>query len=174
MAAVIDYYFAPQSPWTYLGHERFARMAAAAGAQVRVRLTMVAESQRTHVALIDPLPAGLEVLNPALATSPDVPLDPAATDGDAGGGGYGGHDTPYATGDSSYAPWYATWFDHENRRDDRVEAFSTDLRAGTYEYSYVATATTPGAFVVPPTRAEEIYAPETFGRAGTDTVVIGG
>ena len=32
----IDYYLAPQSPWTYLGHERLARMAAAAGAQVRV------------------------------------------------------------------------------------------------------------------------------------------
>ncbi len=31
-----DYYLAPQSPWTYLGHERFAAMAAAAGAMVRV------------------------------------------------------------------------------------------------------------------------------------------
>jgi len=31
-----DYYFAPQSPWTYLGHQRFAAMAAAAGAKVRV------------------------------------------------------------------------------------------------------------------------------------------
>jgi len=32
----VDYYLAPQSPWTYLGHERFARIAAAAGATVRV------------------------------------------------------------------------------------------------------------------------------------------
>jgi 2-hydroxychromene-2-carboxylate isomerase len=32
----VDYYFAPQSPWTYLGHQRFADMAAAAGATVRV------------------------------------------------------------------------------------------------------------------------------------------
>ena len=38
-----------------------------AGARVRVRLTMVAESQRTHVALVDPLPAGLEIVNPTLA-----------------------------------------------------------------------------------------------------------
>ena len=36
MAVNIDYYFAPQSPWTYLGHERFRRIAAAAGATVRV------------------------------------------------------------------------------------------------------------------------------------------
>ncbi len=32
----IDYYFAPQSPWTYLGHERFAQMARAANAVVQV------------------------------------------------------------------------------------------------------------------------------------------
>jgi 2-hydroxychromene-2-carboxylate isomerase len=36
MTVTIDYYLAPQSPWTYLGHERFARIAAAAGATVRV------------------------------------------------------------------------------------------------------------------------------------------
>jgi carboxymethylenebutenolidase len=36
MAAVIDYYFSPQSPWTYLGHERFAEIARNAGAQVNV------------------------------------------------------------------------------------------------------------------------------------------
>ena len=32
----IDYYFATQSPWTYLGHDRFVRMAAVANAHVRV------------------------------------------------------------------------------------------------------------------------------------------
>ena len=36
MSRSIDYYFTPQSPWTYLGHERFAAMARAAGATVRV------------------------------------------------------------------------------------------------------------------------------------------
>jgi len=37
MDRTVDYFLAPQSPWTYLGHERFARMARDAGAQVRVR-----------------------------------------------------------------------------------------------------------------------------------------
>ena len=37
MTNIIDYYFAPQSPWTYLGHERLAEMAHKAGAQIRVR-----------------------------------------------------------------------------------------------------------------------------------------
>ena len=36
MPATIDYFLAPQSPWTYLGHARFMRIAAEAGATVRV------------------------------------------------------------------------------------------------------------------------------------------
>jgi carboxymethylenebutenolidase len=31
-----DYYFSPQSPWTYLGHARFTRMLAETGATVRL------------------------------------------------------------------------------------------------------------------------------------------
>ena len=34
---IVDYYFATQSPWTYLGHERFVRMAREHDVQVRVR-----------------------------------------------------------------------------------------------------------------------------------------
>lgn len=33
---LIRYYFAPQSPWTYLGHDRFRAIARAAGAPVEV------------------------------------------------------------------------------------------------------------------------------------------
>ena len=36
MAVAIDYYFSPQSPWTYLGHERFAAIARNAGATINV------------------------------------------------------------------------------------------------------------------------------------------
>lgn len=36
MNKTIDYYFAPQSPWTYLGHARLLSMAAAAQATIRV------------------------------------------------------------------------------------------------------------------------------------------
>jgi 2-hydroxychromene-2-carboxylate isomerase len=36
MAVTIDYYFSPQSPWTYLGHERFAEIARNAGATINV------------------------------------------------------------------------------------------------------------------------------------------
>ena len=129
-----------------------------AGATVRVRLTMVADAPRTSVALVDPLPAGLEAVNPALAV--------ATT-------------TPPEEGDGEPIPldccwfWGWNWFDHQNLRDDRAEAFATYLPGGTYEYTYIARATTPGEFVVPPTRAEEMYAPEVFGRSGSATVVVG-
>ena len=36
MHATVDYYLAPQSPWTYLGHARLVAMAQAASAAVRV------------------------------------------------------------------------------------------------------------------------------------------
>lgn len=129
------------------------------GAMVRVKLTMVADSNRTNMALVDPLPAGLEAVNPALAASPRPPTV-VRPNGDPQG--------------SRLPMWGgATWFDHENLRDDRVEAFSTYLYGGTYEYSYVARATTLGDFVVPPAKAEEIYAPEVFGRTASDRVVVG-
>ena len=33
-------------------------------------------------------------------------------------------------------------------------------------------ATTPGDFVVPPTKAEEMYSPETFGRSAGDRLIV--
>jgi len=37
MAKVVDYYFSPMSPWTYLGHARFNALLARYGAQVKVK-----------------------------------------------------------------------------------------------------------------------------------------
>lgn len=36
MRRTVDYYFAPQSPWMYLGHERFANLLQRTDTQVRV------------------------------------------------------------------------------------------------------------------------------------------
>jgi uncharacterized protein YfaS (alpha-2-macroglobulin family) len=125
-----------------------------AGARVRVRLTMVADNRRYHVALVDPLPAGLEIVNPALAVSGSVPQDPNSSN--------------YRYG----WWWWWPWYEHQNMRDHRAEAFTSLLWEGVYNYSYVARATTPGTFVVPPTKAEEMYSPEVFGRSASDWVII--
>ncbi len=124
-----------------------------AGAKVRVRVSMVNVARRYHVALVDPLPAGFEAMNAALAMTGTIPDDP--------GDGEGGR-----------RAWWSRWYEHENLRDERVEAFTSLLWEGVHEYVYVARATTPGEFVVPPPRAEEMYMPETFGRGPGDKVVI--
>lgn len=36
MGRTVDYYFAPQSPWAYLGHQRLADIAHKTGASIRV------------------------------------------------------------------------------------------------------------------------------------------
>ena len=126
-----------------------------AGARVRVRLTMVNENRRYHVALVDPMPAGFEAMNPALAVTGPIPTDPKEQ-----------------KSRGAYWWWYGPWYDHQNMRDERVEAFSQLVWEGVHEYTYVARATTPGNFVVPPPKAEEMYMPETFGRGGSDRVVV--
>jgi uncharacterized protein YfaS (alpha-2-macroglobulin family) len=126
-----------------------------AGAKVRVRLTLVAPTRRYHVALVDPIPAGLEPMNPELATTGSIPQDPKQE-----------VTTP------RWWWWSRPWYEHQNLRDERAEAFTSLLWEGVYNYSYVARATTPGIFVVPPSKAEEMYHPETFGRGATDRVVV--
>jgi alpha-2-macroglobulin len=126
-----------------------------AGARVRVHLTMVADNRRYHVALVDPLPAGLEIVNPGLAVSGSIPQDLAN----------GGSET------RSYM-WWGPWYEHQNLRDERAEAFTSLLWEGVYQYTYIARATTPGTFVAPPAKAEEMYSPEVFGRSASDIVYI--
>ena len=123
-----------------------------AGARVRVRLSMVAPSRRYHVALVDPIPAGLEAMNPELAVTGSIPQDPKES--------------------ANRFWWRRVWYEHQNMRDERVEAFASLLWDGVYTYTYVARATTPGVFIVPPSKAEEMYHPETFGRSATDRVVV--
>jgi 2-hydroxychromene-2-carboxylate isomerase len=38
-AKIVEYYFTPVSPWTYLGHERFLALAAATGATIEFKPT---------------------------------------------------------------------------------------------------------------------------------------
>ena len=108
------------------------------------------DGRRSQVALVDHLPAGLEAVNPSLAVS--------AT----------------AIPSESVPGWWwsGSWYEHQNLRDERVEAFSSTVWPGVYEYRYDALASTPGQFVAPAARAEEMYHPETFGRSASDRVTV--
>jgi len=123
---------------------------AKAGSYVLVRVQVIAPDRRYYVAVVDPLPAGLEPVNERFATSSQ-----AATGGK-----------------SRHRWWWWSPWEHEEKRDDRIQLFRDRLYGGVYEYTYVARATTIGAFVAPPARAEEMYNPETFGRSGTDRFTI--
>ncbi len=125
-----------------------------AGARVQVTITMVAPSRRHHVALVDPLPAGFEILNPVFKTTGTLNWQAVQT-----------------TKNNAGSDW--NWFDHQNLRDNCAQAFASQVQEGVYTYRYFALATTPGRFIVPPPKAEEMYAPEIFGRGTTDVVVIG-
>ena len=125
-----------------------------AGATVRVRLKVTSPDRRYYAAIIDPLPAGFEILDTSLATSArEDERDPASGNG---------------------KPWWAWWspWSHTELKDDRLQLFADTLWAGDYQHGYLVRATTPGRFVAPPPRAEEMYAPETFGRGQSDVVVV--
>ncbi len=117
------------------------------GAKVIVTLEALNTTTRHAVALVDPLPAGFEAVNTALA----IAERPAKVDSD---------------------PTELDRWDHVNMRDNRAEAFNMVLGAGTHRFAYTVRATTPGRFLAAPTKAEEMYAPETFGRSTGTTVVI--
>lgn len=116
-----------------------------AGARVRVKVQMANTANRYHVALVDFLPAGFEIINSELANTGKI-------------------------ADEKLTFW--NWFEHQNLRDNRAEAFRSYLYSGVWEYKYVVRATTLGNFVAPPAKAEEMYSPETFGRSKTDFVRV--
>jgi uncharacterized protein YfaS (alpha-2-macroglobulin family) len=112
------------------------------GARVVVAIEATNTTKRYDVALVDPLPAGFEVVNSALAVA----------------------ERPVVT--------HTQRWDYENLRDERAEAFARELGEGTHVFAYTARATTPGTFVAAPSKAEEMYAPETFGRSRGEVVVV--
>jgi len=129
----------------------------ASGEVVRVRLWVQVERDAHWVALVDPLPAGLEPINLRFATGGTMEASEDAV---------GRHTTESGA-------WAGYWaFNHQEQRDDRVLYFADRLYGGVYELSYLARATSLGSFAVPPPRIEAMYAPEVFGRGMTQRVMI--
>ncbi|MDI7267433.1 MAG: alpha-2-macroglobulin family protein, partial [Myxococcota bacterium] len=151
-----------------------------AGDLVRVQVSIVTPQERLAVVVEDPLPAGLDAIDFDLRTA-TLTLQRAAA-GYARGdddpyGGYGIDDEQaygygYDYDRDLSGEWWWTPFYHRDDRDDRVVLYADSLPAGVHHYEYLARAVTPGTFVVGPLRAEEMYAPETFGRTGATTFVV--
>jgi alpha-2-macroglobulin len=140
----------------------------AEGGLVRVRLRITIPADRQFVVMDDPLPAGLEAVDLSLRTIGALPgpgAAPAPQEELTREAGPEEAETPF---DWSYGSWDAGWwspFDHRELRDDRVVYVATVLWKGSYTATYVARATTPGVFVLPPVHTEEMYNPATHGRS---------
>jgi alpha-2-macroglobulin len=143
------------------------------GSLVLADVVVVTPSPREFVVIDDPLPAGLEAVDMRLATTSGA-LARAELDDEPSPSWDGeGDEIDAERGDAlakgeAYTP---SWFIREIR-DDRVLFFVDHMAAGMYRYRYLARATTLGAFVLPPTRAEEMYTPEVFGRTGGGAVTV--
>jgi alpha-2-macroglobulin len=148
--------------------ETGARPAATtydAGDLVRVTLTFRLPKERRFVAVTDPLPAGFEAVESWFATTAGdlaAQQDRQTNERDERG-----------SEADDWENWFRSGgFDHVERHDDRIQLFATRLSEGVHEFSYVARATTAGAFRTAPARVEEMYAPEVFGRTATTTIEI--
>jgi alpha-2-macroglobulin len=128
-----------------------------AGAMLGVTLRIVTPTQRTQVAVVDPLPAGLEPVDSTLATTSGAPGAAPAP---------GEQPPPSRFGGS----WV---FDHTATLDHEVRLYASTMPAGVHTWRYVARATSPGSYEHPAATVEEMYEPENFGRTATGRLVVG-
>lgn len=119
-----------------------------AGDMVRVTVRLTSPADRNYVVVNDPLPAGLETINAAFATSDQSLLQ--------------------GTGQTR---WWGS-FNHTEKQDDKVLLFADYLTRGEHTYTYIARATTPGTFVHPPVQSELMYQPEINGRTASGKLVV--
>jgi alpha-2-macroglobulin len=117
----------------------------AVGDVVEETTELVNPDARTHVALRLPFAAGLEPLNPNLATAP-AEAAPSAP--------------------PSLAPSYLAF------GDDEVRYFYDQLPAGTYQLHFRMRATVAGIFTYPPGEAETMYRNDIYGASAGQRLAI--
>jgi uncharacterized protein YfaS (alpha-2-macroglobulin family) len=134
----------------YLDDQGKALSSVKAGQVVTVRLTLEAAATREWIALVDPLPAGLEALNPNLVTG----------------------DKQQTTSSHGSRYWQPPVWAHTEVRDDRVLWFADRMYDGTYVMSYKARATIDGTFAVPPASVEAMYEPDVRARTASTSFTV--
>ncbi|MCB9744999.1 MAG: Ig-like domain-containing protein, partial [Alphaproteobacteria bacterium] len=139
------------------------------GALLQVELRVTTPVDRYDVAVIDPLPAGLEAVDTFFATTASSMSEEEQRDSGYGYGGY--RDTGWSEG--GLRTWSDWVFDHREMRDDGVYLYASYMPAGIHTYTYYARATTPGDYAHPASTVEEMYAPEIFGRTEAGRFVVG-
>lgn len=127
--------------WFNSDGQRFDPARVKVGDLVVVRLNVSSESAVPDALLVEMVPAGFELENPALGNS--IKLEELSIEGKPA--------------------WQSEWNDylkHQEFRDDRYTA-ALDLSEGSnQQLVYLMRAVTPGRYQVPPTQVEDMYRPE--------------
>ena len=126
-----------------------------AGTLVVVTLQVVVPKESLYVVVNDPLPAGFEAVNAGFLTESEEQqrkLDELE--------------------DEDEGRWWWQGFNHVEMHDNRVLLFADSLGPGIHTYRYLARALAFGQFTLPGTKAEQMYAPEVFGRSAEQIVKI--
>ncbi len=127
--------------WFNSDGQRFDPTKVKLGDLVVVRLNVSSESAVPDALLVEMVPAGFELENPALGNS--IKLEELSIEGKPA--------------------WQSEWNDylkHQEFRDDRYTA-ALDLSEGSnQQLVYLMRAVTPGRYQVPPTQVEDMYRPE--------------
>ncbi|MFM5667339.1 alpha-2-macroglobulin [Aeromonas hydrophila] len=127
--------------WFNSDGQRFDPAKVKVGDLVVVRLNVSSESAVPDALLVEMVPAGFELENPALGNS--IKLEELSIEGKPA--------------------WQSEWNDylkHQEFRDDRYTA-ALDLSEGSnQQLIYLMRAVTPGRYQVPPTQVEDMYRPE--------------
>lgn len=129
------------------------------GDLVRVNVTMMVPVPRHSTVLVDRVPAGFEPINFNLA---DADSSLAALLSQTG------------EDENDYENYGRQnfWYNHQEIWPDRVAVYADHLSAGVYTFSYLARAVTSGTYLTPGPRAEEMYAPETFGQGAGHKITV--
>ena len=106
---------------------------------------MVNPANRNFVAVVVPLAAGMEPLNPRLETAP-----PEAK----------------TAGTLTLTPTYAAYL------DDQVAFYFNELPKGTYDFYFRTRAQIQGDFIQPPAKAEMMYDASQVGTSAGATVSV--
>ena len=136
-----------------------------AGDTVKVKLTLLVLQDLNYLIVEDPLPSGLEAVDTHLKTTN---LSAAAETG-----GVRKEDAPRDKGTAALPAWWKyDYFQHVEPRDDRVALFASFLPKGTYEYTYLAQATSSGEFQAMPAAGYEMYFPDVRGSSYAGTLTV--
>jgi len=117
------------------------------GDVVRVRLQIDAAADRTWVVVSDPVPAGATILGSGLGRDSALATQGEQDEGNA-------------------------WPAYDERGFDAFRRYFEFMPRGRHVVEYTLRLNNPGRFLLPPTRVEALYAPESFGEAPNAAIEI--